>query len=304
MPWGAEQFGRIGDLLTQDELAVALVYTAVTHGREQLEYTELWEVPPDLAQEDIAQAWSSVIEEWEPVAAAADIGWGGSEFVVVQGEDARQALIVLQRYAATSAVHSLFERWHAERDQHDLRRAQQIGDEAVATMRSTGLSEWELGGELSGMLSRVGFLKSLDETLLEEAQEALEDALRTGVADAWVTRWNLVNVLARRGGRRDALELLGEMPDATEQWSGYAYVLVYVPGRPGAESLLKITDAGIAPLTELQAALIVAEETGDISADQLGAAITACIESGDTGAMRAAEWSTEWQRRMLTGDGK
>lgn len=293
VPWGANEFGRIGDLLTHDDLAVALVYTAVTHGRDQLEYTELWEVPADLSQEHIATAWSSVTEEWEPVAAAAEIGWGGSEFAVLYGDQARQALIVLQRYAATSAVHSLFDRWYKGREQNDLRRAQQIADEAVATMRATGLSEWELGGELSGMLSRVGFLKSLDDDLLGEAREALEEALQTGLADTWVTKWNLANVMARQGNAEEASLLFQEMVEATEQWSGYAFVLAYVPGRPGFESLVKITDAGIAPLTDLQIAAVSAS-TGLIDPVRIGAAIAACIESGDMGAARAAEWITAW----------
>jgi hypothetical protein len=154
--WGERDYKRLAELLTEDDPTVALVCTAVMHARQQLEYTELWELPAGVGQEDVAEAFSAVTEEWEPVVAAADFGWGGSELAVLRGETARQAVIVLQRYAATSAVHSLFARWYEQRDEGALARAQQISDEAAHTLRATGLSDRELAGELSGMLSRAG----------------------------------------------------------------------------------------------------------------------------------------------------
>ena len=168
--WTTRQYERIAELLGEDDPHIALVYTALTHGREQLEYTELWELPPNISHGDLTRVWSEIAEEWGPVAAASDLNWAGSEFAVLSGETARQALIVLQRFAAGLAVQLLFGRWYKDRDGEALERAHHIGDKAVAAMRATGLSEWELGGELSGMLSRLGFLKSFDDSLLDEAQ--------------------------------------------------------------------------------------------------------------------------------------
>jgi hypothetical protein len=177
-----------------------------------------------------------VVEDWQPVLDAADLKWAGSEFAVLRGERARQALVVLQPTAAKSAVHMLFDRWSNDRDSHDLTCAQRIADEAVATMRETGLSDRELGGELSKMLSRVGFLKSFDDALLDDARTALEDALCVGAADGWVTKWNLANIAARQGDPDKATAYLSEVRADLEDWRGNAFVLVFVPGRAAADS--------------------------------------------------------------------
>ncbi len=290
IPWGARGFDRIAALLTEDDPAVGLVYTAVSHGREHLEYTELWELPPGLSHERLAETWSGVTEEWQPVVAAADLNWTGSEFAVLSGERARQVLIVLQRYAATSAVHELFDRWLNQRDGSSLERAQQIADEAVATMRTTGLSESELAGELSGMLSRSGFLKSFDDARLDEARGALEEALRTGTADSWVTKWNLANVAARQGDGTTALAMLDDVAEAIATWTGHAFVLVFVPGRPAVDSLVKVTEAGTTSLLELQQA-VIATSTGEEV--DLSPIIERCASSEDAGAACAANWVAE-----------
>lgn len=287
IPWSGSQWERIVELLTEDDPAIALVYTAVTHEREQLEYTELWELPPDVAQEDLARAWSEVTEEWEPVVAAADLNWNGSEFAVLRGETARQALIVLRRYAATSAVLRLFDRWYKDRDEDALARAQQIGDEAVATMRATGMSESELDGELSGMLSRVGFLKSFDDALLDEARTALEEAVHTGEADAWATNWCLANIAARQGDAAGATVQLDIVAEAVTDSPGGAFVLVFVPGRAAADCLVKVTNAGITALLALQRAVVAATGQDDV---ELGHLVERCRASGDVGALQAAEW--------------
>lgn len=287
VPVSVRQFERIAELLTEEDPAVALVYTSLTHGREQLEYTELWEVPRSVAQEDVARAWAAIIEDWEPVVSTADLEWSGSEFAVLRGEMARQALIVMQRYAATSAVHRLFDRWYAGRDDRTLARAQEIGDEAVATMRATGMSEWELGGELSGMLSRVGFLKSFSEETLDQARTALIDALRIGSADTWVTKWNLANVAARQGDSADAMTQLEEVGHLIADWRGQAFVLTFIPGRPPVDCLVKVTDVGIAALLELQRAVVRVSRGDDVD---LSEAIARCRASDDDGPARAAGW--------------
>lgn len=259
IPRTRDSLDRIVQLLTEENPVVALIYTAVTYGRDQLEYTELWELPAGVRQEDLAQAWSVVSEEWQPVVAAADLAWNGSEFAVVSGETARRSLIVLQRYAATLAVHNLFDRWRKDCDPDDLARAQRIADEAVDTMRATGLSEAELGGELSGMLSRAGFLKSFDDDLLDEARTALEDAVRTGEADTWATRWNLANIALRTGAQDIALEHLGHVADAVPEGSSpKGTVLFYVPNRAPSDSLISVDGVEcLNALLELQGAVVV-----------------------------------------------
>jgi hypothetical protein len=290
VPWGAPEYRRIAELLTDDDPSVALVYTAVTHGRQQLEYTELWDLAGGVKHEDVAAAWSAIAEEWQPVVAAADLNWNGSEFAVLRGDIARQTLIVLHRYAATSAVHSLFDRWHKTRDQDALRRAQEVADEAVATMRASGLSESELAGELSGMLSRVGFLKSFDDKQLAEARTALEDALRTGDADDWVTNWNLANVAARQGDVATALAQLDAVAAAAADWESYAFVLVFIPGRDARESLVRLSDVGMAALLQLQRALVA---VSDGEAPELRELVDDCVATGDPGAMEAARWAAD-----------
>lgn len=287
IPWGGAQYDRIVDLLSEDDPSVALAYTALTHGREQLEYTEVWEVPSNCTHEHMAGAWSAVTEEWEPVAAAADMNWNGSEFAVLGGEAARQVLAILLRPASASAVHKLFDTWYSDRDDAALRRAQKVGEETVATMRASGLSDWDLAGDLSRMLSRVGFLKSFDDSLLEEARATLEEASRTGPADGWVTSWNLANVTAREGDVAAALTKLDDVEKAVQRWRSYAFVIMFVPGRAAEDSLLKITYVGIADLLALQRA-IVADEP-----DQVSAALERCRTSDDPGATQAAEWVAE-----------
>lgn len=258
----------------------------MTNAGEELEYTELWELPDDVTHEDVAEAWSTVTEEWEPVVAAAELKWNGSEFVVLRGESARQALIVLQRFAARSAVQLLFARWYEDGDEDALTRAHQMGDGAIAAMRATGLSELELAGELSGMLSRVGFLKSFDDALLNEARAALEAALQTGDADEWVTKWNLANVTARQGDARAALRHLDDVEEALKDWQGNAFVLVYVPGRAVADCIVKITDVGIGALLKLQRAVFT--HAIDADNDCLKEAVDCCRASADSGAVQAA----------------
>lgn len=291
VPRSAGSLDQIVELLTEDNPVIALVYTAVTHGRDQLEYTELWKLPAGTGQEDLARAWSVVSEEWEPVVAAADLAWNGSEFAVVSGETARQALIVLQRYAATAAVHRLFERWHQGRDAGALARAHQIADEAVDTMRATGLSEAELGGELSGMLSRVGFLKSFNDELLDEARSALEDALRTGDADSWTTRWNLANIALRKGEIDSALADLDEVAKAaTEDLRTDAVVLFYVPGRAVADCLVRVNSGGcLNALLELQRAAVANGDSGLDLAD----VVSRCRTSEVASVVEAAGWVAE-----------
>ena len=284
--WDNEGFDRVVELLTEPEPTIGLVYTALNYGREQLEYMELWELPSGVTHEDLARASSEVAEEWQPVVSASDLSWEGSEFAVLSGDAAREVLVVLQQQAATSAVYRSFDQWREKSDENALRTAADIADLAVQTLRATGFSDRELAGELSGMLSRAGFLKSFDEPRLEEARAALEEALRTGVADAWVTRWNLANVRARLGDIDGAVQDLTNI-DQPGSATGHAYVLVHVPGRSAAESMVKVTHEAVPMLVNLQRAVLraVAGQPNDVET-----AVLAAASSGDEGAGQMAKW--------------
>jgi hypothetical protein len=155
-------------------------------------------------------------------------------------------------------------------------------------MRSSGLTDSQLSGELSGMLSRSAFLLSFDDAQLEQALRDLEDALQTGAADTWVTKWNLANVKARLGQLDEAVRIIDDVEDAIATWSGYAIVLLWLPGRPATESLLRITDAGVELLIALQRAVIAAK-AGDTQ--ELHRVVPACRQSDDPAVVEAANWA-------------
>jgi hypothetical protein len=292
IPSSVNMFERVTELLTEDDLTIALVSTAINDDVQELEYTELWDLPLVTKEETVDDAWSEVIEQWQPLVAAADLSWNGTESVVLRGEQARQALIAMQRYAATSAVHKLFERWVEDRDEPFLARAIQIGEEAVATMRATGLSERELGGELSGMLSRVGFLKSFYDAQLAEAKVATEEAIRLGEANGWVTKWNLAHITARQGDVLLAREYIESAAEAAADWkvAVTASVLVFVPGRRAADSMISISAGGLPELFELQGAVF---ETIKQTGGELAAIVERCEASADPAVARVAGWIAE-----------
>jgi hypothetical protein len=155
-------------------------------------------------------------------------------------------------------------------------------------MRATGLSERELSGELSGMLSRLGFLKSFDDEQLDEAKTATEEAIRIGDADGWVTKWNLAHITARGGDISKAQEHLTSAIAAANDWnSSTASILVFVPGRQAADCMIAISPTGLSELLELQAAVFAAVEQDD---DQLSEVVGRCEKSDDPAVVCAADW--------------
>jgi hypothetical protein len=256
LAWGTDAYERTVSLIDTEDLALVLVCTSLGYGRDTLDHMELWQVPATLTQEELEQAVSGVIEQWEPVVRAADLSWGGTDPVVLHGAMARKVLFVLQPFAARSAIHRLFRDWMAGSDDAALHRARRIANEAVATIRETGRSDVELVGELSEMLSCLGFLESFDDDSLDEATTSLDEALAVGDADGWVTHWNLTNVLARRGRNQRALEQLDLVSPKLEDWSGSAWLLFYVPDQAPVDCLLEVTETNIAPLLELQRLLL------------------------------------------------
>jgi len=288
VPWSAERFDQIGELLAAEEPTIALLCTALSNERGQVEYLELWEVPSSAAHDEVARAVSEVAEDWQKVVARAELSWGGSQSAVLRGPAARRVLCALQSLAATKSVFDLFERWREDpADQSLVHAAERIAEESVTVMRATGKSDINLAGELSSMLSRLGFLRSFDEERLPSAEDALEDALRSGEAEGWVTKWNLANVCARQGKTERAVSLLQEVKDETGE-SVTANVLAFVPGRKAVDSLIGVTGKGIDPLIRLEQLIISGGEP-----EQIAAAAADCRASEDPGAEQVAEWALQ-----------
>jgi hypothetical protein len=285
VPWNLDAYKRVAEIIAETEPSIALMGTSLMYGGDQLEYMEVWQLSEEVTQEEVDSTFSTVAEGWVPMVEAAGLRWTGNESAVLHGELARKTLIILLQFAATSAVHQLFNEWQETEDSDALARARNVASEAVETLSETGQSDFELGGELSGMLSRLGFLNSFDDELLKDARFALEEALRLGQADGWVTRWNLANIFARQGSQQEALETLDEIAEHLQESAGSVSMLFFVPGRDPADSLLSVTDAGVSPLLELQRAVI---SDGDDAIRK--AAIDHCLDSGDEAAAQAAEW--------------
>jgi hypothetical protein len=288
VPWSPESFDQIGELLAADDPTIALLCTSLSNERGQVEYLELWEVPTSAAHDEVARAVSDVAEDWQKVVARAELSWGGSQSAVLRGVAARRVLCALQSLAATKSVFDLFGRWREDPgEQHTIHAAERIAEESVTVMRATGKADVALAGELSSMLSRLGFLRSFDEERLPSAEEALEDALRSGEAEGWVTKWNLANVCARRGKTERAVSLLQEVKDETGEGAN-ANVLAYIPGRQAVDSLVGVTGKGIDPLIRLQQLIISGGER-----EQIAAAAADCRASEDPGAEQLAEWALQ-----------
>jgi hypothetical protein len=285
-PWNEEAYDRIAALLAEEDPVVALVCTSVMYEGDQLEYMEAWELEAGVDQAALDRTLAEVTNEsWVEVVESADLTWSGSEGAVLRGAKAREALIALFHIAAGRAVHELFRFWLSGGGTEPLGRARRVAAEAVTTLRKTGRSDLVLHGELAGMLSRLGFLQSFEDGLLGEARVSLEEALRVGAGDGWVTRWNYVNVLGRSGEVDAAiaqLDLLEEEYGGSERMG---YVFFFLPGRPTEESFVKIDGLGIGALFDLQRVILHGG-----SGTALQAALQACLESGDEGAEAVAGW--------------
>jgi len=284
MPWGVEANKKIPELVASDEVRVALVCSSINYGRGELEFMELWQVPAEVSDAPVSEALQETIEHWRPLIEATGLSWRGVDSAVVSGASARKVLGILRPYVAIEAVHQLFKAWREGTEAAGLERAIRTCEESIEVIRAGDQTDLERGGELSGSLSRLGFLKSFDEARLGEARAALEEAQRIGQADGWVTDWNLANVAMREGEVNAALKRLDKVEAGLETLTGWASLLFHVPGRAPEECLLDVKQAGVEPLLALQRALI----EGDTAARE--AAIKSARGSGDDGAALAADW--------------
>jgi hypothetical protein len=287
-PWGVDAYKRIVSLLGQEEPCIALICTSLMYGRDQFEYVEAWELPSALDPAELTQAISDVAEEWEPVVEAADIKWSSNEHAVLRSHAARKVLIILQRFAAVSAVFALFRQWRGKADPEALERATKVAEESIKTVRESGQSDAESVNWISSMLSRLGFLHSFNPESLDEAAAACEEARQVGKADGWVTTWNLANICAQRGdldaARAHLEQAAGEMDTSDHDLS----LLFFVPGRDAANSFLQVGEGGIGPLLELQQLIY-----GSAKPEDLSAAIERCRSCGEDSAIQAANWVSD-----------
>jgi hypothetical protein len=284
VPWNDQTSNRLVALVGEDDTRLALICTSLSYGRGQLEYMELWEVPADLDEQDLSRALSDVSEMWQPLVKAAELTWGGIESAVVEGGAARKAICALDLFAAPRATLRLFDAWDGSEEDTALERAKRATSESIDVMKTSGKSDLELGGELSASLSRLGFLQSLDDDSLGDAQLSLEEAKRIGSADRWVTDWNLANVSARQGDDQAALRFLDKAEEAYVEPLATVSILLHLPGRPAKKSIAVIGAKGMPALFKLQRALISAED------GRRQEAIEACRDSEDPAALAATAW--------------
>ncbi|MFL5871870.1 MAG: hypothetical protein ACJ75T_00140 [Solirubrobacterales bacterium] len=283
MPWGVEASKKIAELVASDEVRVALVCSSVNYGRGELEFMELWQVPAEISDASVSEALQETIENWRPLIEATGLSWRGVDSAVVSGASARKALGVLRPFAAIEAVHQTFKAWREGVDADGLERAIRTCAESIEVIRAGDQTDLERGGELSGSLSRLGFLESLDDARLGEARAALEEAQHIGQADGWVTDWNLANVLAREGDMVAALKRLDKV-EASSDLKSWASLLFYIPERAPGNCLLDVRRGGVKALLALQRAVI----EDDVAAREV--AVELARKSGDEGAALAADW--------------
>jgi hypothetical protein len=285
LPWSEEKQNEVTELVASDDARVALVCASVNYGSGELEFMELWTVPKDVSHAKLSEVLSGSIEEIRPLIEATGLSWRGVDSAVVSGAHARRAVAVLRRFISLDAVLNLFGAWREGKDESGLDRAIRTTEEAIEVLRIGEDADEARRSELSASLSRLGFLRSLDEDLLEKAQVAFEEAQRVGDADGWVTDWNLANVLARRGDVDGALIRLDKVASDPDRWSNWATLQFFLPGRPPSESIVDVRKAGIAPLVRLQRAVLCKDDDGRL------AAIETARKIDDDGVQAVADWT-------------
>jgi hypothetical protein len=298
LPYDAEKEDRLEELVASDDARLALVCASVSHGSGEMEFMELWEVPEQIIHARLSEALGEAVEGCRPVIDAAGLSWRGIDSAVVSDVAARNTIVVLRPNISVRVVHSLFREWREGSDSDGLDRAIRATEESIEVMRTGGDSDLELGGELSASLSRLGFLRSLEDDGVEQARAALEEAQRTGEADGWVTEWNLANLLARANDTDGALARLDQLSESFKEQKGVATLVFHLPGRPLAECLIDVEKRGVLPLIALQRAVL----EDDSAARSL--AIGVARETKDPGATLAAEWveALDAQLALQTSD--
>jgi hypothetical protein len=279
----------MSELLADSEgRALALVSAGLADERGQLEYVELWELGLGTEPHELTQHLAEAVDALRPVVNLAGLRWLGAEDAVLQGDLARATLVLLQPRAALRAVSVLFRTFMAGNSEA-LAQATAVAEAAIADMRTYRLPRWQQQFFLSTLLSNAGFLKAFDDARLDEARQDLESARESGVADAWVTDWNLANVAARQGRYRDALGHLALVGEVVTDWEGDdAAVVFFVPGVKAADGLISVGSDAAEAVLSLQKAVVETALFGDVP-DSFEPAVDACRALDKAGASQAAD---------------
>jgi hypothetical protein len=272
-------------LIRREEMAIALVDLTLAAEGDDLAWIELWEVPPPTTTHDVNQGLSDSLDEWQPRIEKAGITWRSSQAVVLHGDLARRSLIQLAPSATGAAVGKLFGGWHEGNDADGLDRALALADMAVDALREQRVPDWERGWELSEMLSRRGFLRSLYEDRLADAAADLRQAGERGPADGWVTDWNLGNIAIRAGEHASATQYMAKVEQALQADTEKALQVdpetavaaFYVPGRQAVDSVLLLSPKSLDVLLPLQRAITDSMFAHGLP-ESLSAALDACRE--------------------------
>jgi len=274
-------------LLDPNPRTMVLVDITVGSADRVLDLVEVWEIPTGVELHVVNQALSDALDEWQPLLAAAGVQWQGAHAVRFVGDAAREALIQLAPQAAEGALRTSWPRWLNGRrlDTPDTTRA--LLEVTVRALRGHRVPDWERGWELSRALSRLGFVLSFYDESLDNARQALEQAMQPGPGDSWVTKWNLAYLDARDGEFTNACGRLDEVERYMDE-SLSAHVLFFVPGRPAIQSVIALQQEAAHAVFALQYTLL-AYMGGSASDEQLERMLTSCERAPSPGP-EVSEW--------------
>ncbi len=292
-PAGEDAYRQMIECLVDvEEPAIALVDLTLSADGDDLAWIELWKVPHPTTAHDVNQALSDVLDEWEPRIEKAGITWRSSQAVVLHGDLARRSLVQLAPAMTGAAVSKVFGGWLDGNEADGLDRSLALADTAVHALREQRIPDRERGWELSEMLSRRGFLRSLYDDRLADAADDLRQASERGPADGWVTDWNLANIAIRVGEGDQAEQYLGKVEQMEQSDPGTAVAAFYVPGRQATDSVLSLSPKMLQVLLPLQRA-VADSVLAHGSPESLAAALDACRGHEDDSVVTIAGWVQE-----------
>lgn len=280
---GTEGFHTVSEIVGSDaDHTIAVVNFTVSADGDELNMIDVWSVPDGVDSHRINQGLSAAIDGCRPIIEAAEHTWSGVHHALYHGQAARDVLTMLMPSIAEWALRERYSAWATgEREEGPVHVAELSG-RIVETLRMQRAPDrWEL----SGALSRHGFMLSLCEERAEEALAALEEAIERGPADGWVTSWNIAHVLSRLGDYGRAADTLGAIGDAIPN---RAICSFFLPGRPARHSLIEVTAANARAVHALQLA-VLAQLAGAPDRDALDDALADCAEA-DPESMKVAKW--------------
>ena len=264
---------------------IAVINFTVSADGDELNLIDVWSIPDGVDGHRINQALSAAIDGCRPLIEAAEHTWNGAHHVLYQGQAARDALTMLMPSTAEWVLRERFSAWAAGKREEGPAHVAELSGRIVETLRMQRVPDrWEL----SGALSRHGFMLSLCKKRADEALAALEEAIERGPADGWVTSWNIAHVLGRLGEYGRAADTLGAIADAVAKHANRAICSFFLPGQPARHSLVEVTAANAVAVHALQLA-VLAQLAGALDRDALDDALADCAEA-DPESMKVAKW--------------